>query len=188
MDKWMLGIYFLPETQPKYIVFVVVCKNYSWYVCILYAVCVYCMIWITDTSEEPDLFTNVLLFISTVPAPQQASSSHHWPPTKTAFHSWSERFSAKLCPAWYPTPLLYPLTSTHSMPTSLEKERKFRAAFYWHDVCIYILVGIYLHISTQRPEYPLHTPFPVLMTSSEEQIFWERPRYPSKSYSKHTNT
>ncbi len=139
-------------------------------------------------SEEPDLFTNVLLFISTVPAPQQASSSHHWPPTKTAFHSWSERFSAKLCPAWNPTPLLYPLTSTHSMPTSLEKERKFRAVFYWHDVCIYILVAIYLHISTQRPEYPLHTPFPVLMTSSEEQIFWERPRYPSKSYSTHTNT
>ncbi len=124
--------------------------------------------------EEPDLFTNVLLFISTVPAPQQASSSHHWPPTKTAFHSWSERFSAKLCPAWYPTPLPYPLTSTHTMPTSLEKERKFRAAFYWHDVCIYILVAIYLHISSHRLEYPLHTPFPVLMTSSEEQIFWRK--------------
>lgn len=138
--------------------------------------------------EKPDLFINVLLFISTVPAPQQASSSHHWPPTNTAFHSWSERFSAKLCLAWYPMPLLYPLTSTHSMPTSLEKERKFRAAFHWHDVCMYIPLAIYLHISTQRPEYPLHTPFPFLMTSSDEQIFWERPRYPSKSYSTHTNT
>lgn len=90
-------------------------------------------------SEEPDLFTNVLLFISTVPAPQQASSSHHWPPTKTAFHSWSERFSAKLRLALYPMPLLYPLTPTHSMPSSLEKKRKFRAMFYWHDVCMYIL-------------------------------------------------
>lgn len=111
------------------------CRIYCGW-CLL-SVCSMCVLYDMNNwhSEGPDLFINVLHFISTVPAPQQASSSHHWPPTKTAFHSWSERFSAKLCPAWYPTPLLYPLTSTHSMPTSLEKERKFRATFCWRDVC-----------------------------------------------------
>jgi len=58
----------------------------------------------------------------------------------------------------------------------------------WNDVCVHTVpVPIYLHISTQRLEYPLHTPFPFLMTSSDEQIFGEIPRYPSKSYSTQTN-
>lgn len=83
-----------------------------------------CMNCIQVWVQNSNLLTNVLVSMLTVPAPQQASRSPHCPFTHTAFHMWSEGLSASLCPGHCPMPLLYPLTSSHWMPTSLQNTQR----------------------------------------------------------------
>lgn len=66
------------------------------------------------------LLTKPLCSMSTRPAPQQASNKNHCPLRSTAFHRWSDFTFLRLWPWRYPMPLLWPGTSSHSMPTSLQ--------------------------------------------------------------------